>query len=68
MFAHGRVHEAVIAAGEPLADRDIYAAGPPEMIAAIRKEFVARGASPSRLTFDSFDLPADSTQPAGARR
>jgi CDP-4-dehydro-6-deoxyglucose reductase len=67
-LAHGQVHEAVIAAGEPLADRDIYTAGPPEMIAAIRKEFVARGASPARLTFDSFDFPSDNAEPPGTSR
>ena len=43
-----------------LAEHDIYAAGPPAMIDAVRKEFVAHGADPARLFYDSFDYAADS--------
>lgn len=56
----GFVHQAVL---EDLADLDeyqVYAAGPPAMIGAVRREFVAHGAAPERLHFDSFDYAPDS--------
>jgi CDP-4-dehydro-6-deoxyglucose reductase len=61
----GWVHAAVLADLEsgrlaPLADHDIYASGPPGMVAAVRSEFLARGADAGRLWFDSFDYAADS--------
>ncbi|HPF27836.1 MAG TPA: FAD-binding oxidoreductase [Steroidobacteraceae bacterium] len=54
-YLHGVVHQAVLAAGLPLADFDIYAAGPPAMIDAIRTEFPVAGALVDHLYFDSFD-------------
>jgi CDP-4-dehydro-6-deoxyglucose reductase, E3 len=56
----GFVHEAVLEDIDDLRDYDIYAAGPPVMIAAVRREFAARGAAPHRLFFDSFDYAPDS--------
>jgi CDP-4-dehydro-6-deoxyglucose reductase len=57
--ARGWVHEAVL---ESLGDLDkyhVYAAGPPAMIAAARREFGRHGVAASRLFFDSFDYAPD---------
>jgi CDP-4-dehydro-6-deoxyglucose reductase len=54
----GWVHEAVLSSGLPLAEFDVYAAGPPALIEAIRATFPARGVSEDRLHFDSFDYAA----------
>jgi CDP-4-dehydro-6-deoxyglucose reductase, E3 len=51
----GWVHEAVAADHPSLAAFDVYAAGPPAMVEAIRASFPARGVSEDRLHFDSFD-------------
>jgi len=51
----GWVHEAVLADHPSLEGFDVYAAGPPALIEAIRAEFPARGVSEERLRFDSFD-------------
>jgi CDP-4-dehydro-6-deoxyglucose reductase len=56
----GWVHDAVLAEVDRLDSTDIYAAGPPEMIGAVRREFARRGADPARLFFDSFDYALDS--------
>jgi len=40
-------------------DYDVYAAGPPAMIEAVRREFIARGVDAGRLFFDSFDYAPD---------
>ncbi len=55
----GLVHEAALADHPQLRDFDIYASGPPAMIAALRRDFPAHGARPSRLFFDSFDYADD---------
>jgi len=55
----GAVHEAVVAGQEALPDADIYAAGPPEMIAALRDALPRHGADPARIVFDSFELAPD---------
>ena len=55
----GLVHEAVLADHAHLQNFDIYASGPPAMIAALRGDFAARGARPERLFFDSFDYAPD---------
>jgi CDP-4-dehydro-6-deoxyglucose reductase len=49
------VHEAVLRDVAGLAGYDIYAAGPPAMIDAVRVELPRQGADPARLYFDSFD-------------
>lgn len=56
----GFVHDAVLADHPSLAERDVYAAGPPAMIEAIRGSFPARGLPAQRLFFDSFDYAPDS--------
>ena len=55
----GWVHEAVLADHESLEDFEVYAAGPPAMIEAIRASFPARGLQAGRLYFDSFDYAPD---------
>jgi CDP-4-dehydro-6-deoxyglucose reductase len=54
----GWVHEAALADLDPCA-YDVYASGPPEMIAAVRRDFAARGVAAGRLWFDSFDYAPD---------
>ena len=51
----GWVHEAVLADHPSLAAFDVYAAGPPALIEAIRATYPARGLTEDRLHFDSFD-------------
>jgi len=55
----GLVHEAVLASGVPLSGADIYAAGPPEMVAAVRESLPRHGADPGRIVFDSFESAPD---------
>ena len=57
--ARGWVHEAALRDGVSLETHDVYAAGPPAMIEAVRREFALRGVGPSRLFFDSFDYAPD---------
>lgn len=58
----GWVHEAVCDDLGSLAGHDIYASGPPAMIAAIRTDFPGRGADPGRLFCDSFDYAPDTLE------
>jgi CDP-4-dehydro-6-deoxyglucose reductase len=58
----GWLHEAVIKDIDDLKKYDVYAAGPPAMIAAARREFVLRGVEADRLFFDSFDYAPDSLE------
>jgi CDP-4-dehydro-6-deoxyglucose reductase len=51
----GWVHEAVLADYPNLTGVDVYAAGPPAMVEAIRATFPAHGLAEERLHFDSFD-------------
>ena len=55
----GWVHEAVLEDIPDLARYDVYAAGPPAMIGAVRRDFPLRGVAPERLYFDSFDYAPD---------
>jgi CDP-4-dehydro-6-deoxyglucose reductase len=55
----GLVHEAVLQHIDDLETYDVYAAGPPAMIAAVRSEFGRRGVAANRLFFDSFDYASD---------
>jgi CDP-4-dehydro-6-deoxyglucose reductase len=55
----GWVHDAVLADHPDLADFEVYAAGPPAMIEAIRAAFPRQGLNPERLYFDSFDYAPD---------
>jgi CDP-4-dehydro-6-deoxyglucose reductase len=56
----GLVHEAVLAEVEGLERHEIHASGPPQMIAAMRSAFIARGVPASAMSFDSFDYAPDS--------
>lgn len=58
----GWVHAAVCEDLHSLAGHDIYASGPPAMIAAIRTAFPAREADPARLFSDSFDYAPDTLE------
>lgn len=51
----GLVHQAVLADHPDLSTFEVYAAGPPAMIEAIRGSFLDRGLPAARLYFDSFD-------------
>jgi CDP-4-dehydro-6-deoxyglucose reductase, E3 len=51
----GLVHEAVLEDYPALAGLQVYAAGPPAMIEAIRAEFPRHGLPDEELRFDSFD-------------
>jgi CDP-4-dehydro-6-deoxyglucose reductase len=55
----GWVHEAVLADIADLSAFEVYAAGPPAMIEAIRASFPPRGLNADRLHFDSFDYAPD---------
>lgn len=51
----GLVHEALLADFASLADAEVYAAGPPPMIAALAAALPARGLAPDRLHSDAFE-------------
>ncbi len=51
----GLVHEAVLADFAELATAEVYAAGPPALIAALTAALPERGLAPERLYFDSFE-------------
>ncbi len=55
----GWVHEAVLADHANLEPFDVYAAGPPALIEAIRATFPRHGVGEGRLFFDSFDYASD---------
>jgi CDP-4-dehydro-6-deoxyglucose reductase len=57
----GWVHEAVLADHRKLAAFDVYAAGPPALIEAIRATFPEAGAHADALFFDSFDYAPKSS-------
>jgi CDP-4-dehydro-6-deoxyglucose reductase, E3 len=52
----GWVHEAVIADYPDLSGVDVYASGPPPMIAALKKAAAAHGLPDDQLFFDSFEF------------
>jgi CDP-4-dehydro-6-deoxyglucose reductase len=56
----GWVHDAVLADHGDLEPFDVYAAGPPALIEAIRATFPKRGVHENHLFFDSFDFASDS--------
>lgn len=55
----GLVHDAVLADYPDLSSAEVYAAGPPAMIAALREQLPARGLADERLYFDSFEYAPD---------
>ena len=58
----GWVHEAALRDFERIETADLYASGPPAMIAAVRQLFILRGGDPARLFFDSFDYAPDTLE------
>jgi CDP-4-dehydro-6-deoxyglucose reductase, E3 len=60
--SRGWVHEAVLRSIDDIERYDVYAAGPPAMIAAVRGEFGARGIAADQLFFDSFDYAPDTLE------
>ncbi len=60
--AAGWVHEAALKGIQDLEAIEVYAAGPPAMIAAIQREYDSRGSSKTRLYFDSFDYAPDTLE------
>ncbi len=58
-FRAGHVHEAVLKDFPDLKRFDVYMSGPPPMIEAGRRDFVAAGLPEDRLYYDSFDYAPD---------
>jgi CDP-4-dehydro-6-deoxyglucose reductase len=58
-FRSGFVHEALLADFAALGDAEVYAAGPPALIEALRAHLPQRGLAPERLYFDSFEYAPD---------
>jgi CDP-4-dehydro-6-deoxyglucose reductase len=61
-WRRGWVHEAVLADHPDLTRFEVYAAGPPAMIEAIRAGFPGHGLPPAQLYFDSFDYAPDAVR------
>lgn len=55
----GWVHEAVLEDHPQLSGLEVYAAGPPALIEAVRLRFPQHGLPPAQLYFDSFDYAPD---------
>jgi CDP-4-dehydro-6-deoxyglucose reductase, E3 len=58
----GWVHDAVLTDYKDLGAFEVYAAGPPAMIEAMREAFPRHGLPPERLYFDSFDYAPDAVR------
>jgi CDP-4-dehydro-6-deoxyglucose reductase len=59
MGRRGWVHEAALEGVADLSAYEVYAAGPPAMIAAVQGEFARRQVGADQLYFDSFDYAID---------
>lgn len=55
----GNVHEAVLADVANLAAFEVFAAGPPPMIEAVRREFLRRGLPEEQLHCDAFEFQTE---------
>jgi len=64
----GFVHEAMLEDHPTLQDVEVYAAGPPAMIEALRATTPQRGLPEDRLYFDSFDYAPDAARAARTPR
>lgn len=64
----GLVHEAVLADHPDLRPFEVYAAGPPAMVEAMRASFPSHGLPAERLYFDSFDYAPDAARSAVKER
>ena len=62
----GFVHDAVLADYPDLSAFEVYAAGPPAMIEAMRAAFPRHGLPAARLYFDSFDYAPDARREKAA--
>jgi CDP-4-dehydro-6-deoxyglucose reductase len=51
----GWVHEVAVRECPDLARADVYVAGPPGLVEALRQQYAALGLDPERVRFDSFD-------------
>jgi CDP-4-dehydro-6-deoxyglucose reductase len=60
--ATGWVHETALKGIPDLEALEVYAAGPPAMIAAIQREYDSRSSAKTRLYFDSFDYAPDTLE------
>jgi CDP-4-dehydro-6-deoxyglucose reductase len=58
----GWVHAAALEDNPNIQDFDVYTAGPPVMVEAIRHEFLAEGLPAEQLFFDSFDFAPDAIE------
>ena len=58
-YRTGFVHDALLADFQDLATAEVYAAGPPALIAALREMLPSRGLPEDRLYFDSFAYAPD---------
>lgn len=58
-FRTGLVHAALLADFASLGEAEVYAAGPPALIEALRMNLPGRGLDPQRLYFDSFEYAPD---------
>lgn len=65
-YRTGPVHAAVLEDFADLTAAEVYAAGPPALIAALVASLPSRGLSPERLYFDSFGYAPDAQPPAAA--
>ena len=59
----GMVHEAAVSGTPDLWAYDIYVAGPPGLVAAVRSTFPDAGANPAAIFYDSFDYSPRSRLP-----
>ncbi len=57
---HGYVHQAVLDDFPDLSGYDVYAGGPPVMVAAAREAFCAQGLSEENFFYDAFEFAKDS--------
>jgi CDP-4-dehydro-6-deoxyglucose reductase len=55
----GWVHHAVTADYPDLSGVDVYAAGPPAMVAAVKNDLLGRGLAEEHLFYDSFEFSSD---------
>lgn len=58
----GYVHQAVMADIPDLAQYDVYAAGPPVMVGAVRNSFLGAGLPPVQLFHDAFEWALDTRE------
>ena len=58
-YRTGLVHEALLADFPDLRAAEVYAAGPPALIAALKATLPGHGLAPGRLYFDSFEYAPD---------